>query len=151
MKTAPIISKHPGTFFGILIALALTAYFLIMKAVGLVHIMELRLFNFVILFAGTALAMREHAKATEDHYNYFHTLGKGCATVFVGVGLFSLFIFAYLNYDTQMLYMMKQNSIMGNFLTPYTAAIGVFGEGASSGFIMSYILLSYMKNQSQTT
>jgi hypothetical protein len=151
MKTASYISKHPALYVGIFTSMALIAYFMIMRAIGLVHVMELRLFNFLILLAGITWVMREHAKLTEKHYNYFQTLGKGLMTVLIAVGIFSVFIFCYLSIDTQMLYMMKQNSLMGNFLTPYTGALGVFGEGTSSGFFMSYILLSYIKNQRQTT
>lgn len=151
MKTASSISKHPSFIIGVLTAIAMIAYFLIMKSLGYGHIVELRLFNFVLLFGGIAWTMREHARATEEHYNYFNTLGKGCSMVIIAVGLFSIFIFGYLEYDTHMLYLLKQTSLMGNFLTPYTAAVCIFGEGASSGFIVAYILLSYMKNQRQTT
>jgi hypothetical protein len=150
MKSESIYPKHIVLFTGVWTAVALIVYFLLMRLAGLAHIMELRLFNFVILVFAVRWVMKLHAKITESNYNYFETLGIGCETVIVAVVLFSIFIFTYLSIDHEMMTIVKQNSIMGNFLNPETAAIGVAVEGLSSGMIMAYIYLSYLAKPSRS-
>jgi len=131
--------------------LALTAYFLLMKMLGLVHVTELRLFNFVILLVGIIWSMRLRSKNSFGQDGYFETLGSGCSTVLIAVGFFSSFIYIYLSYDTAMMAVLKQHSMIGDLLTPETAGIGVLAEGLSSGFILAYIALSYLNSHSPST
>ncbi len=151
MKIDSQISNHPGVSIGILTAIGLIGYFLLMKALGLTYLMELRLFNFVILLVGVIWSMRLHSKNSTENYNYFETLGNGCITVLIAVVPFSAFIYIYLSYDTETMLMLKGNALMGNFLTPETAGIGVLAEGLSSGMIMAYIALSYFSRHSSST
>lgn len=144
MKNESNPPKFISLYAGLLAASGLIAYFLLMRLVGLAHILELRLFNFVILVAAVRWAMRLHAKLTERDYSYFQTLGVGCVTVSIAVGIFSVFMFIYLSVDHQMMEIVKQNSIIGNFLNPFNAALGVATEGETSGVIFSYIYLSYL-------
>src|ERR1051325_6121983 len=116
MKIGAGYPKHISLYAGLFGAAGLIVYFLLMSLVGLAHILELRLFNFVILVAVVRWAMRTHARITENNYSYFETLGVGCITVCIAVGIFSAFMFGYLSIDHDMMAIVKHHSIIGNFL-----------------------------------
>ncbi|HEU4716955.1 MAG TPA: hypothetical protein VFU15_03950 [Bacteroidia bacterium] len=137
--------KHPAVFTGLVTAGGLIAYFLVMRAAGLVQVTELRLFNFVILFAGVWWSMKRETAGAEKDHSYFSTLGNGCAVVITAVAFFSLFILFYLNFDNEAMEQIREHAAAGRILTPEMAAIAVFAEGLSSGIVMAYVFLSYLR------
>lgn len=143
MKTTNY-TVNTGFTAGLFTTAGLIAYFLAMRAGGLAQIPELRFFNFVILFAGVAFAMKRHADLTNNSYNYFNTLGSGVLTVVTSVALFSAFVLAWLYLDPDLLAALKANSSAPSWLSPQTAATTVFGEGLASGMVTAYILLSWV-------
>lgn len=142
MKTDTKIT-YGGIFVGVLTAVVLISYFLIMRAAGLAHILELRLLNLFIILGGVILSVKYHAKLTRGHYNYFLTWFNGALTVVTAVGIFSAFLFFYLTYDQEMMLILQQRAWFGAYLTPVTAMIAAAVEGLASGIIMAYITLSY--------
>jgi hypothetical protein len=150
-----IYEKHPervGLVTGAMTAVALIAYFLIMRAAGLADILELRVFNFFILLAGIAWTIKRHSTLTASRYNYFSTLGNGCLAAIVATSVFAIFMLVYLLIDHDFLRIIQHNATFGSQVTPMLAAILVFGEGFGSGMIMAYIALFYIHNRRiQTT
>lgn len=144
-----------GILIGICTGLVLIAYFAIMRVLGLTEILWLRFFNVLILFAGISFSVGRYAKLTKDNYNWFNTLGNGCITVISALLVFCTFLYAELSLDHKMMVMINERAWFGDFLSPVLAAGGVFIEGAASGMIFSYILLSYVydykRGNAQTT
>ena len=66
--------------YGLRIAAGLTIYFMIMKFTGLLHQVELRMLNLIILVAGIYFALKKFKQTHEDHLNYFRALVTGVAT-----------------------------------------------------------------------
>ena len=110
----------------------LVAYFFLMKGVGLVHIVELRSLNFLIM-VGLA---------------YFNGLGLGIRTTVVSVVPFALFIFFYLKLDPAFMETIRANEMFGYHLNPYLLAFLIAFEGSLSGFFIAYTLMQYMKRKS---
>jgi hypothetical protein len=144
-----------GIIIGLCTGVALIAYFSIMRLLGLADILWLRLFNLVILFGGIIWSVNRYANLTRENYNWFNTLGNGCITVVSALTLFCGFMLIELSLDTAMMAVLHQHAWFGDFLTPTLAAGGLFIEGAASGMILSYILLSYIydyrRGNAQTT
>lgn len=140
-------SERIGIKAGLLTALALIAYFVIMRIAGLAHLVELRAFNFFILFAGVAWSIKYHARSSSGHYNYFATLGNGCLAALTASVAFAVFLMVYLYADPAMMQVLRQKAMFGAYLDPVTAATGVFAEGMSSGMVIAYISLSYINNR----
>lgn len=131
--------------YGIRIAVGLIAYFLLMKVVGLAHIVELRLLNLVILVLGIYLALRKFRTTHKDRLNYFRALVTGVSTAAIGSVLFALFLFAYMKVDTSMMQSIIDNDPMGRYLNPYIASFIVALEGVFSGLLVTFILINYVK------
>jgi len=130
--------------YGLMTTVWLIAYFLIMKLVGLVHILELRTLNFMFLVGGIYLAIRRHKK-NNDSTTYLQGIGIGLLTSAVAVLPFALFIFIYLQLDQGLLNYIIEQDQFGQHLNPYILSFIVAFEGFFSGMILTFIIMQYMK------
>lgn len=130
--------------YGLKIAGGLIVYFVIMKAAGLGHHVELRLLNLVILVAGIFMALKKFKQTHEDHLNYFRGLIMGVATGGVGSLLFGVFLFIYMKLDASMMESIIANEPMGRYLNAYMAAFIVVLEGFFSGLLVTFVLLNWV-------
>ena len=144
------MENHKYTFeniairYGLMTTVWLIAYFLIMKLVGLVHILELRTLNFVFLVGGIYLAIRRYKKHN-DSTTYLQGIGIGLLTSGVAVLPFALFIFIYLQLDQGLLNYIIEQDQFGQHLNSYILAFIVAFEGFFSGMILTFIIMQYMK------
>lgn len=130
--------------YGLRIALILIVYFLVMKFSGLSHHVELRLLNLFILTGGVYYALRR-LKRNEKHLNYFKALVTGVATGAIGTLVFAIFLFFYMQFDTELMQSIKENEPMGRYLNPYMAAFIVALEGVFSGLLVTFILINVVE------
>ena len=130
--------------YGIKIAGGLIAYFLLMKLFNLHHHVELRFMNLVVLTAGVYLAMKKFKTSHGDNLNYFRGLITGVATAGIGSLLFGLFLFIYMQADSELMESIKINEPMGRHLNPYMASFIVVLEGFFSGFLVTFVLLNWI-------
>jgi len=135
--------------YGLYTTGVLIAYFLIMKLLGLVHVVELRAMNLVILVGGILLALRYFKKKNEVIV-YLQGIGLGLLTSAVAVVTFALFVFIYLQIDIDFLVLIKQKESFGEYLNPYILAFVVALEGTASGFIATFVIMQYLKRQHMT-
>ena len=133
---------------GLLTSAALIIFFLFMKYVDLIQIVELRCLNFFILLAGVNAAFRYHRRQTEANVEYFSGFYFGFFTALFAVVPFALFVFIYLwKIDPTLVVGLRSNSLfMGIEVTPEKAAITTIIEGVVSGVLISYILMQYYRS-----
>jgi hypothetical protein len=137
--------------YGLRIAGGLIIYFLIMKFSGLLHVVELRLLNVIILVAGVYFALKKFKETHEDHLNYFRALVTGVATGAIGSFGFAIFLFVYVSFlDTELMTFIIENEPMGRFLNPYIASFIVALEGVFSGLLVTFILINYIHTDEPT-
>lgn len=131
--------------YGLRIAGGLTVYFLIMKFANLLHFVELRLLNLVILVAGIYFALKKFKETHEDHLNYFRGLVTGVATGAIGSLGFAVFFWVYVSFiDTELMQFIIENEPMGRFLNPYISSFIVLLEGVFSGLLVTFVLLNWV-------
>ncbi len=130
--------------YGLRIAAGLIGFFLIMKLVGLSHIVELRLLNLFILTGGVYVALKRFKQTHAERLNYFRGLITGISTAAIGSLVFALFLFIYMKLDTSMMQSIIENESMGRYMNPYIAAFIVAFEGVFSGFLITFILMNYV-------
>lgn len=130
--------------YGTLIALGLVLYFVVMYAVGLVYIVELRLLNVFILLAGVYYALKQYSRTHAGHLNYFRGLVIGVATSTIGASTFAVLLFILLEADHDLLRTILANEPMGEHLNPFIAAATIMLEGVFSGFFVTFILLNWI-------
>ena len=114
-----------------------------MKFVGLFEIHELRGLNFFILIIGVWRALTYYRK--RKVLEFFEGIGLGSLTAFIGVIPFALFIFFYLQTDTQFMANIVANEAYGEYLNPYILAFLITFEGGISGVLVSFGMMQYLK------
>jgi hypothetical protein len=130
--------------YGTLIALGLIVYFVIMYAVGLLQVIELRLLNLFIMLAGVYFAMKQYARTHDGHLNYFRGLAIGVATSAIGSATFSLFLFVFLRFNNDLMQYIIEHEPMGPYLNAYIASFMVLLEGVFSGLFITFVLLNWV-------
>ena len=147
MENSEITLEKVAFKYGLLTCAGLIAYFLLMKLVGLVHIIELRSLNLFIMLAGLWFSMNYYKKHSYTHMNYFEGIGLGSLTAAVAVIPFSIFLLFYMLADTAFMEAIKANEDFGQWLNPYLLAFIVTFEGLVSGLMASFVLMQYLKKE----
>jgi len=149
MKTQENISfEKVSLVSGILICIVYIAYFLFMIYANLIRITELRAFNFLILLGGLFFTFKYFRSKSKVHIDYLKGISLGILTSAVSIVLFALFIYIYFSeIDPLLLQQLKNNApLMGQYLTPFSAAFTIIVEGSISGLILSFAIMQYYKN-----
>lgn len=136
--------EHIPANYGLKTAGGMILYFIAMRLLGLHHHVELRVLNLVIQSAGVFFALREFRSAHADHLNYFRGLITGVATGSIGSIVFAVFMFVYMQLDTELMQSIIDNEPMGHYLNPYIASFIVALEGVFSAMLGTFVLLNYI-------
>jgi hypothetical protein len=147
LKLSQYATRIPE-IYGTYIFLGLVAYFFICYLFGVIHVLELRLFNFVIMCAGVYYAMRQYRRTHNDHINYFKALTIGVSSSFIGTSTFVLFLFLIFSLNGNMYQEIIKNAPMGEHLDKYIATSAVWFEGMFSGFMATFILINFIETDS---
>jgi hypothetical protein len=130
--------------YGAIMALGLIIYFFIMYAAGLIHVIELRAFNLVIMLASIYYALKQFKRTHNGRLDYFASMVAGVTTAAIGAATFCLFIFIYLNVDRNLMNSIVENEPLGVYMNPYIASFIVFLEGVFSGLAVTYTLSNFV-------
>ena len=135
---------RPDIRYGLLITAGLIVYFMIMKFAGLVHVTELRIFNFFIMLGGLYLAYKEfHETDINRQFNYMKAIVFGFSTSSIGTLLFVVFVFFYLSFiDPALMDTIKEKGPLGEYLNPWIVSIIVAVEGVLSGSLASFMIIN---------
>jgi hypothetical protein len=148
METKKISIEKLVIIAGASEAVTLIAYFMLMRYLNMADIIELRSLNLFIQLAFILIVLKYYHYKTKVHIHYLNGLSLGFFTSAVGVVLFSIFVYLYfLKSDPVLLQLLKSNSsLMGDYLTPLSAAVTVVIEGTISALLLSYIVMQYFKD-----
>ncbi|MHA6248441.1 DUF4199 domain-containing protein [Pontibacter sp. CAU 1760] len=140
-----------GLKYGLLTAAGFIAYFLLMKLVGLAHVVELRFLNGLIMAVGVVLAIKGLKKVSGGEVGYFKGLGTGMITAAVSTVLFATFMVVYAKLaNGEMLEVLSAEDYFGQRIKS-TPGIVIFSvlmlEGVISGFMISFIAMQYFKRR----
>jgi hypothetical protein len=133
----PIVIKY-----GLVMFLGFLGFFLVMHALSLVEHYNLRIFNGVIHLGVMTLAIQRYQKVQPAEFsNYMGGVATGVLTSAVGVTLFCIFQLIYLAANAGFMQYLQENvPYIGEYLTPFTAALSIFMEGLAVSVIGSYII-----------
>src|SRR4051812_46213152 len=96
------ITEYPNRIpeiYGSFIAAGLIIYFYICYWAGVVHVIELRLLNLLILTAGVYMSLKQYQRTHRGQVNYFRGFSIGVASSTIGTSTFVLFLFILFNVD----------------------------------------------------
>lgn len=153
--TNNLIMEKIGLKYGLLTAVGLVAYFLLMKLVGLVHVVELRFLNGLIMAVGVVLAIKAYKSVSQGNIGYFKGIGTGMITAVTGTVIFAAFMVVYTKIaGGELLEMLSAERYFGQRLEA-TPGIVIFSvlllEGIISGFMISFIAMQYFKRRDYKT
>jgi len=136
--------------FGIYTGLGLIFYFLLMKILGFHQYFELHYLNMIFLFFGLLYSIKK-IKLFSGELKYFEGLKIGILVTLTSIIIFNLFLLIYEFFiDPSFLTLLQDKLSFGFDKSPAATSFIVFGiifiEGLSSGFIFTYILMQYYKN-----
>lgn len=150
LKLSQYATRIPE-IYGTYIFIGLLAYFFICYLLGVIHVLELRLFNFMIMCAGVYYAMKQYRRTHNDHINYFRALTIGVSSAFIGTSTFVLFLFILFTSNQNIYQEVVKNAPMGEHLNVYIATSAVWFEGIFSGFMATFILINFLETDSVNT
>ena len=150
LKLSQYATRIPE-IYGTYIFLGLAAYFFACYLLGVIHILELRLFNFVMMCAGVYYAMKQYRRTHNDHINYFRALAIGVSSAFIGTSAFVLVLFIMFTLNQNIYQEVIKNAPMGEHLNVYIATSAVWFEGMFSGFMATFILINFLETDSVNT
>lgn len=134
-----------GIVAGIFTFIFLGLYFLAMKLLGLVHMIEFRLLNAVIMFFGCYSAVKMSKKNLEN-FDFLKGYGSGLLTALIASVLFAIFGFIYLQFiDPTFIQDIRNNELLGIYQNKYIACGQIFIEGAASGFLFTHASVVWFK------
>ena len=121
--------------------------FLLMYFIGLGHRSELRVLNGVIHAYCLYRAIRAYyAEHLGDLNNSMLGVSQGMGASIIGVGGFTVFMTIFLALNPSFLDLIRQNSMVGPYLNPFTASLFILTEGLMVSLIGSYILTRIVEN-----
>lgn len=140
---------------GFLTGFGLIAYFISMRLLNLHTRIELHYFNIIILFLGLRYALK-HIKLIKGELKYLEGLKTGLLVSLLSLIIFSVFMAVYGIFIDSSFFIFLQNEInIGHHNSIIETAFYVTGiiaiEGLSSGFILTFILMQYYKNDRSET
>ena len=148
MKNDKVSIWNRGTripeIYGTLMAIALIAFFFLSYALGLIHVIELRLVNLLFLLGGVYFALKHYQRTHRGNMDYFHAFTTGMATVAIGTLTFSVFLLIYLHIDQQLMKTIAERQPLGFYLDPYIASFMVSLEGIFSGLFVTFLLANFL-------
>lgn len=134
--------------YGLLLFVGFVAYFFVMKATDLYYNYNLRIFNIIIHFGLVYFAIRSYYNTHKDRkFNYLTGTLAGFKPSLVGVLLFGIFQLFYLGWDQAFLQHLQENTPIGEYITPFTAAFVLIIEGIGVSVIISYIAMRIVDAQ----
>lgn len=140
-----------GLKYGVLTAAGLVLYFLLMTLLGLVHILELRFLNGIIMAIGVTMAIRAYKTRVNGHIGYFSGLGVGTITSVVATTIFAALILLYVKVGGQALIEVLSAERYFGERVQSTPGVVVFSvlmlEGVISGVMISFIAMQYFKQK----
>lgn len=132
--------------YGALMASALVGFFLLMKAFGLEHNLELRALNLFILVSFVLIPIKKYAKNKPENFVYLKGMGLGLLTSVVGVFIFASLVMLYITVlDPSFMEIIQQREPFGSFLSPLLVGCTIVIEGMASGFLATFAIMQYYK------
>lgn len=149
MKTSSPSIEKIGFKVGFITFLSLVAYFMIMKFLGLSHVLELRFFNFLILTFGICYGINKYKNDAHESEFYMKGWAQGIFISVVSLVLFALFMSIYLSYfDDSLMQHIRETTTMGfNATTGMHVFFAVLMEGMAAAVVITLGAMQYFKSE----
>jgi len=141
METKKIIARYAFKIYS-----GIALYFLIMKLLGLEHILVLRMLNFIIVIWGINAAIKKNI-FTNQNSEYLTNIMIGAASSIIAVFASAISLLVYVSFiSPDFIHELESSLMWGNNLNATLIAFVVFFEGTASSIVSTFIVMQYWKN-----
>lgn len=127
---------------GSLCGLSYIGFFLLMRELGLMHVTELRVFNYIVLVGAVFVMLRKWVMETHHYIPFLKVVGAAFFTGLWSFIVFSLFLVIWTNYDYE-LYNLFLKKTHGTFDT-WPEFVVLF-EGAGASIVTAFFMMQYFR------
>jgi hypothetical protein len=127
---------------GTVCGLSYIGFFLLMKAFGLMHVTELRVFNYIVLVGATFLMLRKWIMESHHYIPFLKVVSTSFFTGLWSFILLSVFMIVYSYYDRE-LYDLFVLKTAGTF-DSWPQFIVLF-EGAGASIVTAFFMMQYFR------
>jgi len=135
MKTSVLV-------YGSVACLFYVVFILAMKLVGLIHVTELRMVNYLVLFFVGFAQIKRMIKVSGTYVPFLGVFGTVLFTGLWSFFLFSIFLFIYGKFDYQLNELFLERA--GNVFKSVPSII-IFFEGSAVSIIIAFINMQYFR------
>lgn len=138
--------RRVGFRFGLYAAAGMIIYFIIMRLAGLIHHVEFRFLNYMIL--AVCIYMALHTLGSIKHPEripYFKGLGAGYMVSVVSAAVFGIFLYIYSRIDNEFVKMLEPRMPNDGELTPAMVAFETFSEIIIISIVLNLMVLMIFK------
>ena len=132
--------------YGLIIAISLIAYFLILKIFGLHENPWLRLMNGIVMCLGIYYAIKNYKRRSEADFTYINGAKTGLLAGFISTAIFTLFMAIYMFH----LDVAFTEKLLGDWFSDYEVGANIllfiiFIEGLASSVVLSLAFMQLFK------
>lgn len=127
---------------GTICGLSYIAFFLLMSALGLMHVTELRIFNYVVLVGATFLMIRKWITESRHYVPFLKVVSVSFFTGLWSFILMAAFLYFYSLYDRELydLFMLKTAGTFNSW-----PQFVVLFEGAGVSIVTAFFMMQYFR------
>lgn len=93
------------------------------------------------------MALKRFKESHNGQIDYLRGMVTGIATSAIGSVVFAVFLFIYMQMDSEMMRFIIENEPMGMYMNPYIASFIVGFEGIFSGLLATFMLMNYLNTK----
>ena len=150
MRTEAVLDTHLAKYarnYGLITAAILISFFLLMGLFNLQEITGLRYFNFLFLFGGVMIGLRNfHRDTRTTHTNYWNGFLLAVGISAVSGIVFSTFMYVVMKFIQPEFGAAIINAIDFAEVNVEVLSLVIFIEAIVSGFMVAFIAMQYFKN-----
>lgn len=146
MTNANVSFQNIAVKYGLLIGVAHIVYFLLMRLLSLINIVELSYLSGLFLVAGIVMAISKYKRIKGNVINYFEGLGIGVVSAFVSSLMLALFLVLFVTvFDNTFLNSLSASALFPQGLSVLTMFWITVAHGTWPGFFIAFIAMQWFK------
>ncbi len=134
-------------YYGFIMFLGIAVYFLLMSALGLSHLVFLRLLNVVFVFYAVYKTIITNIKEGENHFLNNAVSGMTTSIIGVSLSIIGLLIYSYIRGGDDYVATLSKSFLFGGDPSVPVYCICLMFEGIASSVIVTMLVMLYTNSK----
>lgn len=151
MATAKVSFQNIAIKYGLMVGAAHIVYFLLMRLLNLIHIVELSYLSGIFLIIGIIVSISKFKRLRGGMINYFEGLGIGVVTAFISSLILAVFLVVFVTLlDDTYINSLSTSALFPEGLSVLTMFWIAVAHGTWPGFFIAFIAMQWFKRPDHT-